>query len=99
MCLSSQHSPARVRFLRPRGGFRRTDHVSLHAFDVELIFQADGQTVQGTNWRLMLRKVCVEAFGGLDGRIEEDFMQTTDLAGSLAMNPSVAGRYKNALTS
>lgn len=53
--------------------------MGLHAFDVKLIFQADRKTVQWANWFLVLRKVCIKAFGGLNGRIEEYFMQTVDL--------------------
>lgn len=68
--------------------------MSLHALDVELIFQADGQAMQRPDWFLVLRIVCVKALGGFDGGIKEDFVQTIELLRESAMiSQGSAARY------
>lgn len=49
-------------------------HCCFHALDVELILQADGQAVKGTEWFSSFGIVIVEHTGSFEGSVEEDFV-------------------------
>lgn len=46
---------------------------------MELILQADGQAVKGTEWFSSFGVVIVEHTGGFERSVEEDFMQAVYL--------------------
>lgn len=54
-------------------------HRGLDALYVELVFRADGEAVEWSDWSLVLGQVCIEGFCIFDGGVEEDLVEATDL--------------------
>jgi hypothetical protein len=95
--LAERHSPTRPQlsyhltlhnllFPRPRLPFKRADpahvpHGSLDIFDVELVFKANGEAVEGSDGGVVLGVVVVQLLRGGDGGVEEDLVEAVKLCG------------------
>lgn len=71
-------------FACPRLALERPDpahipHSCLNVFDVELVFEADGKAVEGSDRGLVFGVVGVEGAGVCDGGVEEDFVEAVEL--------------------
>lgn len=68
-------------------------HRGLNALDMELVFQADGKTVQRANGSLVICQVCIELPCIFDRSIEEDLVEAIDLClGSATTEVQIKGR-------
>jgi hypothetical protein len=71
-------------FPSARLAFEGTDpadisHSGLYILDVELVFETDGEAVQGSDGCLVLGVVGVEGLCGGDGGVEEDLVEAVEL--------------------
>lgn len=56
---------------------------------MELVFQTNGEAMEGTEGCVVLRIVCVEGFGIFDGGGEEDFVEAVCLMNVVSSLPMI----------